>query len=328
MIQAHLVGLLASKPATAFPATFAAPLGGRYDGLLELAKALAPIAAFVAIAPVLWFVFRRTWRELDVEASEHQRRVLASGKQDLRPAVLFAITALVLTMQEYYGGRPFFDQHLRPALRLMEADPSLSWARVDLSRYSELYGFTWWGFTRVFGYIVFPLLTWKLIFRHDSLLDMGLRTRGAASHAWLYALCLAIVIPAVLIVARSSDFGSYYPFYKLSSRSWMDLIAWELIYIAQFFGLEIFFRGFWLSGLRKSMGSGAIFAMCVPYCMIHFGKPYLEASGAVIAGVALGSLAMRTRSIYAGFFVHVVVALAMDFTSLIHKNALPTTLWP
>jgi membrane protease YdiL (CAAX protease family) len=330
MIQAMAVWLAAWKPTTAFPATFqaAAPLGGRYDGLLTLAKAVAPIAAFVAIAPVLWFVFRRTWRELDVEANEHQRKVLAAGKQDLRPAVLFAITAIVLTMQEYYGTRLFFDEHLRPVLRAIEASPSLQFTHVNLSRYSELYGFAWWGFTRVFGYIAVPMLAWKLIFRRDSLLDMGLRTRGVTSHAWLYALCLAVVVPIVFVVARSPDFGSYYPFYKQCSRSWMDLIAWECIYIAQFFGLEIFFRGFWLSGLRKSLGSGAIFAMCVPYCMIHFGKPYLEASGAVIAGIALGSLAMRTKSIYAGFFVHVVVALTMDFTSLVNQGALPTSLWP
>ena len=62
------------------------------------------------------------------------------------------------------------------------------------------------------------------------------------------------------------------------------------MYFAQFFALEMFFRGFWLGVLRKSFGSGAIFAMAVPYCMIHYGKPYLEAIGAIVAGIALGSL--------------------------------------
>jgi membrane protease YdiL (CAAX protease family) len=68
--------------------------------------------------------------------------------------------------------------------------------------------------------------------------------------------------------------------------------------------------------------------MCVPYCMIHFGKPYLEASGAIIAGVVLGSLSMRTKSIYAGFLVHVTVALTMDLLALDHRNALPHVFWP
>jgi membrane protease YdiL (CAAX protease family) len=64
--------------------------------------------------------------------------------------------------------------------------------------------------------------------------------------------------------------------------------------------------------------------MAVPYCMIHYGKPYLETHGAIVAGVVLGSLAMRTRSIYAGFLVHVTVAFAMDFLSLMRRGALPT----
>jgi membrane protease YdiL (CAAX protease family) len=157
---------------------------------------------------------------------------------------------------------------------------------------------------------------------------MGLRVRGFVSHLWLYGLCLAVVVPAMLLVARQPDFGSYYPFYKLSSRSWLDLLLWESMYFAQFFALEVFFRGFWLVALRHSLGSGAIFSMCVPYCMIHYGKPYLEANGAIIAGIVLGSLSMRTKSIYSGFLVHITVALSMDLLSLWHRHALPTVFWP
>ena len=78
----------------------------------------------------------------------------------------------------------------------------------------------------------------------------------------------------------------------------------------------MFFRGFWLGALRRSFGSGAIFAMAVPYCMIHFGKPFLEANGAIVAGIALGSLTMRTKSIYQGFLVHITVAGLMDWLAL------------
>ena len=78
----------------------------------------------------------------------------------------------------------------------------------------------------------------------------------------------------------------------------------------------------------RSFGSGAIWSMVVPYCMIHYGKPYLEASSAVIAGVVLGSLAMRTRSIYAGFLVHATVAVTMDILALDHRHGLPTLLTP
>ena len=77
-------------------------------------KALFPIAAYLALAPLLWLFFRRTWRELDLSAHEHQKKTLAAGGYNLRPAVLFAITAIVLTLQEYYGGRDFFADHLKP----------------------------------------------------------------------------------------------------------------------------------------------------------------------------------------------------------------------
>lgn len=296
-----------------------------------LLKAVFPIAAYIALAPLMWLIFGRTWRELDVAAHEHQKEVIAAGRHNFRPAVLFAITALVLTLQEYYGGRDFYEVHFRPWLHEIETAaltaPQGLGRFVHVSKYNELYGFGWWAFTRVFGYVVMPLSIWKIIFRKDSILDMGLRVRGLKSHAWIYGLCLAVVLPALFVVSRAPDFAAYYPFYKHASRSWFDLACWEAMYFAQFFALEIFFRGFWLSGLRTTLGSGAIFAMCVPYCMIHFGKPYLEAAGAVVAGVALGSLAMRTRSIYSGFLVHVTVALSMDLLALANRHALPQSLW-
>src|SRR4030095_13366323 len=65
-----------------------------------------------------------------------------------------------------------------------------------------------------------------------------------------------------------------------------------------------------------------------PYCMIHYGKPYLETSSAIIAGVVLGSLAMRTHSIYAGFLVHATVAVTMDILALDHRHGLPSALTP
>lgn len=308
-----------------FAAGPATPIG---PSLLETSvKALFPLVACLALAPVLYFFFGSTWRELDVIAHEHQRKTLVSGKYDSRPAVLFVVTALVLTLQEYYGGRDFYEHHLRVMLRDLENSGSFFAHFINLKRYNELYSYGWWAFTRVFGYVVMPMVIWKIAFRKDSLLDMGLRVKGFSKHAWIYLLCLGVVLPAVYIVSLTPEFGNYYPFYKQCSRSWVDLFMWEAMYAAQFFGLEVFFRGFWLSGLRSTLGSGAIFAMCVPYCMIHYGKPYLEAAGAIVAGIALGSLAMRTKSIYSGFLVHITVALSMDLLALSHRNGLPTSLF-
>jgi len=285
-------------------------------------RALLPVPLLLALAPAVWWVFRKSWREVDEEAAA--ARALGPPV-DYRPAVCFLLTAVILTIQEYYGGRAMYDQVIRPTLEGMEARGA-TW--LKLGKYDELYGYAWWSLSRVAGYVLIPLPLWKLIFPKDSLLDMGLRLRGFLKHLWLYGVCLLFVVPAVFVVAHEPDFGSYYPFYKLSSRSWWDFLVWEAMYFLQFFALELFFRGWMLGAPRNALGSSAIFAMAVPYCMIHYGKPYLETHGAIVAGVVLGSLAMRTRSIYGGFIVHVTVAFLMDFLALHKRGALPTVFFP
>ena len=295
------------------------------ESFLHAAKPLIPIPALLAILPLVWLFFRGTWRELDEDAQRQRGELIAQGKSDYRPFVALVLAAVILTMQEYYGGRSFFDDTIRPILTKWDGRfPH----QIRLAKYDELYSFGWWAFARTFGYVAVPFGVWKIAFRKDSLLDFGLRTKGFFKHAWIYAMFLGLVLPAMLIVSREPDFGSYYPFYRNASRSWYDFLLWESMYFCQFFGLEIFFRGWWVRALSKSFGSGAIFAMAVPYCMIHYGKPYLEANGAIIAGIALGSLSMKTKSIYQGFLVHITVAGLMDWLSLWHRHALPHVFWP
>jgi membrane protease YdiL (CAAX protease family) len=298
--------------------------GSWFSHLLEYPpiKALIPFAVILAIAPAVWWFFRDTWRELDDEARAHAR---SSDERDYRPYVALVLLAATLTVQDYYGGQSFYASVMQPVLAELEADGA-EW--IQLRKFSTLYGYAWWSMARVLGYVVVPLIVWKLVFPKDRVLDMGLRGKGFLSHVWIYLLCLAVVFGAMAIVAQQPDFLSYYPFYKLSSRSWFDLLCWEALYFLQFLALEFYFRGWLLAALRRSLGAAAIFVMAAPYCMIHFGKPYLEAQGAIIAGVVLGSLAMKTRSIYAGFLVHVTVAGLMDYFALASRNGLPKAFWP
>ncbi|MCL2778934.1 MAG: CPBP family intramembrane metalloprotease [Polyangiaceae bacterium] len=296
---------------------------GGLAGFIETAKPILPALALLVILPVLWWMFRSTWRALDQDAHKQRAELVAQGKVDNRPMVALVMCALILTMQEYYGGRAYFDRTVMPMLTRLDA--THAWLHV--ARYDELWGYAWWASTRISGYVA-PFFVWKIAFRNDSVKDFGLRIRGFLDHAWIYGLFLAVVLPAMLVVAQSPDFSAYYPFYKTSHRSWFDFLAWESMYFAQFFALEMFFRGFWLGVLRKSFGSGAIFSMVVPYCMIHYGKPYLEASGAIVAGIALGSLSMKTRSIYQGFLVHITVAGLMDWLALRRRHCTPLVFWP
>ena len=158
--------------------------------------------------------------------------------------------------------------------------------------------------------------------------DYGLSFDGFSEHIWIYGLSLFVVLLLVVVVSFDEAFTTYYPFYDLAGRSWSDFLLWELFYAAQFFSLEFFFRGWMLEGAKKRLGSAAIFVMVIPYVMIHYGKPMIETMGAIIAGLVLGTLAMKTRSIWAGFLVHVTVAVSMDAASLIQDEGLPTKFFP
>jgi hypothetical protein len=288
-------------------------------------KWAVPIPLLLALAPLVWLFFRSTWRELDEDAHAYRAVLFQDGKSiDYRPMVCLAIGAVILTLQEYYGGRVTFDEQIRKMLVAHETAKPNGW--IHVAKFDELYALSYWACTRIGGYLL-PLLVWKIVFRKDSLLDFGLRTRGFLEHAWIYAMFVSVMIPVMLLVSKQPDFGGYYPFYRNATRSWQDFLTWEALYVGQFFALEVFFRGWWVRACR-SFGAGAIFCMVVPYCMIHYGKPYLEACGAIVAGTVLGSLSMKTKSIYAGFLVHETVAILMDFLALHHRHALPTLLTP
>jgi membrane protease YdiL (CAAX protease family) len=293
------------------------------DVFLTAARPLIPIPVLLVVLPALWWLFRGTWRELDEDAAGWRVQLVREGRTDMRPFVALALCAVILTLQEYYGSHTTYSEVIRPWLTKVAAKHPHA---IRLAKYDDLYNFAWWAASRIAGYL-FPLTVWKLFFRDDSLLDMGFRFRGFFRHLWIYGLFLLVVVPLVVLISYQPDFSAYYPFYKESSRSWADFLSWEAMYFVQFFALEVFFRGFWLAALRRSFGSGAIFAMAVPYCMIHYGKPFFEANAAIVAGVALGSLSMKTKSIYQGFLVHITVAGLMDWLALSHAHALPKVFW-
>jgi len=60
--------------------------------------------------------------------------------------------------------------------------------------------------------------------------------------------------------------------------------------------------------------------MSIPYCMIHFGKPFPETMAAIIAGIVLGTLSLKSRTIWMGVMIHYSVALTMDISALWQKG--------
>jgi membrane protease YdiL (CAAX protease family) len=276
-----------------------------------------------------WLV--RSWRELDREAAIERQEALEKkpGRYDYAPLVVLASGSVFLVLMEYFGHGPtlreLIDTFDPPGERTRPAEHF--WEAVRDSPFLHLNDFVWWSGWRVLGFFVLPALVVRLILRRP-IGSFGLQTVGFLKHAWIYVLFFALVLATVIAVSYDAHFKDYYPFYENSSRSWYDFLTWEVLYAAQFFSLEFFFRGFWLRACKTSLGSHAIFAMVVPYCMIHIGKPFLETLAAILAGVVLGTLAMRTRSIWSGFLIHVSVAVSMDMAAMLQKGGLPDRWWP
>ena len=153
------------------------------------------------------------------------RRELAErGEIDYRPMVALTLVAL----------RPDVPGVLRPPrlLRRVLHDVLERWAEgasgqrsSNMKRYDELYLRGCGGrLTRIVGYLL-PLAVWPLFFRtRQARSTSGCAARGFRAHAWIYALCVVVMVPVLLLVSRQPDFADYYPMYKHAGRSWLDFL--------------------------------------------------------------------------------------------------------
>jgi len=229
------------------------------------------------------------------------------------------ISGLVLTCMQYLVLRGALQDAVSNQLPELVAVLWSQSAGDWLAQYRPLLRNITWSLGCTFMYLVVPALVVTLLYK-EKLSDWGLSPKGYFKHLWIYGLLFIPVGIAVAAVSFTPGFQQNYPFYK-SAFGLADLIVWELFYAMQFFALEFFFRGFMLKGLTEKLGANAILFMVVPYCMIHFQKPMLETMGAIIAGLILGILALRTRSIWGGATIHVAVAVSMDVAVLLQKGA-------
>lgn len=146
----------------------------------------------------------------------------------------------------------------------------------------------------------------------------GLSLRPGSFHLPIYALLTVLILPVVWVASGDPGFARFYPMYKPVAAS--DWLIYEATYLLQFFAVEFFFRGFCLFRLERFTGLYAVPIMVIPYALLHIHKPLPEALGSIIAGMVLGYLAIRTRSIWPGLFLHCIVALSMDTFALFRSG--------
>ncbi len=262
--------------------------------------------------------------EIDAQAPSYSLERKAALR---RVFTILACTCVSLLLIHYLKFSSVMVAALRD-LSLFQGEQAHFWLRkLQATGFAELFGYLWWTFWHVVGYVLLPWLVLRVTLK-EKLIDYGWRWQATAQHWQGYVLLISPILFFIFLVSFREDFLKHYPFYDLAGRSWFDFLAWEFLYLLQFVCLEFFFRGFIVQGLRPAIGANAVWVMCVPYLMIHFPKLWPEATGAILFGLFLGILALRSRSIWGGVAVHAGIALTMDIASLLRQDKIPAVFWP
>lgn len=188
---------------------------------------------------------------------------------------------------------------------------------------AQLHQLLYWAASIILFYFISPILLIVFILK-ERLTEYGFAIHFSWDSYRPYLYMLIIMVPIIGYFSGTQSFLAGYPFYSVerTEQLYPNFIIWQFFYFLQFIALEFLFRGFLLHGTKGKFGFYAIFVMMIPYCMIHFGKPLAETIGAIVAGIVLGIMSLKTRSIWPGVMLHYGIAIMMDLSVLYRKGML------
>ncbi len=225
-------------------------------------------------------------------------------REGLEPAAvtLFLIAGMSLCVYHYFGNDDFFNDHILHRL---------PWSDVRAYYLRCLY----WCFSPFATLVLLPQLAFvaaRLFLPPEPAPITGVRLGDFRIGATACAIFYGVALVLVAIVSRTKDFQHTYPLCVEAKHSVPFFVFYEFAYLCYFVAWESFFRGFLVFGLEKRLGAWAAFVQMLPFVVIHFDKPVLEAMSSVFGGVALGFLALRTRSFLYAAFIHAAMAITLD----------------
>lgn len=270
--------------------------------------------------PSWWSRLRRTY-VTDVRADTNARAATTAAT-DRKMVVVFLTAAVALTCSNFLsdGSNPQWLERILRAVGLDGVANRLNDALLT-SSHADFNQLVFWAVVVISCYVIPATIAIRFVL-HERVSDYGLRVRGIGRHFKSYAALYALAAPLIIAASFTASFQDRYPFFHPAAGQslWPYLYVWWALYWLQFCALEFFFRGFLLYGLAPRLGWAAIFAMVLPYNMLHYGKPMPEALAAIVGGIVLGSLALKTKSIWWGAALHISIALTMDVCALTHAG--------
>ena len=172
------------------------------------------------------------------------------------------------------------------------------------------------------AYLLFPVLVLVLLRKNPFSCGLG-------PGDWIggckltVMLSLGILVCCFLLSFSSSLQFYYYPArWGMGSAKIIALAEWKRA--VQLIGWEFLFRGFLLFGLCGSLGNTTSNGIQATLCALtHMNKPPLEFYGSFPFALVLGALALKTRSVWYGFFLHWLLGFSLEaFIALWKQNIL------
>lgn len=128
-----------------------------------------------------------------------------------------------------------------------------------------------------------------------------------------------VVVPAVGGLSASALLPSVraaYPIWRGAGHHAGAFLLSAALVAVLLLATETLYRGFALAGMHRAWGPKAVLFLLPIYVLDHIGAPTIELASSAVAGLALGALAVRTRSIWPGFVAHTTFALSVDLGSV------------
>ncbi len=256
-------------------------------------------------------IFVNTFKELESQKT-------MDSALDKKVIIVFITTVLSLIFINYFGQFRFLLTFLK-SIELDSLANTLNTLKYKFPN-EKLFKLCYWASIVIIFYLFVPILVIK-VFLKEKLGDYGLSPKGFFGNYNLYLIIFLLLVPIILLASTTESFQHSYPFYKPRGESlWPNFVIWQCFYFVQFLALEFFYRGFLIHGIKNRFGFYSLFVMIIPYVMIHFEKPMPETLGAIFAGFVLGTLSLKSRSIWLGVAIHYSVAITMDLAALWQKG--------
>lgn len=225
---------------------------------------------------------------------------------DKKVIILFISVGILQTIAFYFTSRRFFRENLFQYFQ-DKADP-------------YLIEYFYWFIGDFFTFLVLGILIIKLLFK-ENLVDYGFQFGDYKTGFFFTLVFLVVMIIPIWFVSATPAFVQKYPHLQGARLNWDVFFIYETGMLIYMFAWEFIWRGFMLFGLEKKFGYYSVLIQMIPFVILHNGKPFLETFGAIFGGIALGILALRTRSFYYCVIIHIGVMFSIDFISTLRFRA-------